>query len=69
MRVDSLERWEYVSQQLAARKYTLWQSQYGIDSPEGFIARFRCFSDATLPEVDVVTFNKDVYKAILNFPR
>lgn len=69
MRVNTLDRWEYVSQKMIDRNYKLWQSQYGIDSPEGYITRFRCFSDSTLPEIEVITFDKDVYEAILNFPR
>lgn len=54
MRIDKIDDWLKASQQLSERGYILWQTQFGIDSPEGFIARFMTPDDKQR-RVEIVT--------------
>lgn len=64
IKIDSLDVWQTLSAELSSHGYRLWQMQYGIDRPEGFIARFYAES---LPAVEIVTFDADVRHAVLAF--
>lgn len=66
MRVDSIEKWSEVSVKLEARGYMLWQTQFGIESPNGFIARFMVPDDA-LKRVELVTFDAQVADAMVRY--
>ncbi len=62
MRVNSLEKWNEVSQKLKDREYSLFQMQYGCGLPEGFHA---IFISHGMPRVETVTHNQAVHDAIL----
>jgi len=38
--VESFDKWELLKTELIQKGYTLWQMQYGYDSPEGFMLGF-----------------------------
>lgn len=64
IKIDSLDAWLPLSEELSSHGYRLWQMQYGIDRPEGFIARF--YSDG-MPAVEIVTFDAAVREAVLAY--
>ena len=65
MRIDTMDKWAEVSEKLRARNYRLFQMQYGINEPQGFIASFYC--PANDPDVEIVTFDAGVCNAIVRY--
>jgi hypothetical protein len=51
---------------LSKHGYSLWQFQYGYSDPEGFHARF---AKTGRQNVEVVTHNSEVQKAIVQYKR
>lgn len=60
--IESLAEWLPLSAELSARGYKIYQSQYRASSPEGFHAWFWA---EDRPDVEIVTHNNDVYRAIM----
>ena len=65
-RCESLQRWNKMSTQLAERHYTIFQYQYDIDCPTGFI--ITCMADSR-PNVSIATYSADVKKAMIKYNR
>ncbi|MEA4893315.1 MAG: hypothetical protein VB085_12285 [Peptococcaceae bacterium] len=65
LRLYDLDGWLYFARGLARQGYTLYQIQYGVDCPEGLIARFMTLDDR--PNIEVVTQDRDVAAAILAY--
>lgn len=63
-RIDSIEKWNILSAAMKEKGYRLWQMQYGWDMPEGFHA---WFAKDGKNDVEVVTFDESVQKAIIDF--
>jgi len=51
---------------LRAHGWTVWQMQYQAADPEGFHAWFQKSGEE---DIEIVTFNEDVQKAIVGFNR
>lgn len=64
-KINTIERWKIANDYLSQNNYTLWQMQYDTKSPEGFHARFYVTGK---PDIEIITFNEEVYKAILKYP-
>jgi len=64
MKIDSLEQWARLSSKLAEEGYMLWQWQSKYDEPEGFHAHFGASGK---PDIEVITFSKEVQEAIVNY--
>lgn len=65
-RIDTLDEWAELYKLLKRHGYVLWQMQYRISDPEGFHARF---SSQGRSEVEIVTFDEKVYKAIIRYEK
>jgi hypothetical protein len=66
MRIDNLDQWADVAQHLSAHGYMLWQTQYDIDCPDGFIARFMTPDDSE-PRLEHNTFDAKVRAAMIRY--
>ena len=64
--IDTLDEWADLSKLLKRHGYVLWQMQYRISDPEGFQARF---SSKGKSEVEIVTYEEKVYKAIIRYEK
>ena len=64
MKIDTVEQWVQLSAKLSEQGYKLWQWHYRYDDPDGFHARFWAQGKH---DVEVVTFEKDVQDAVLNY--
>jgi len=64
MLIPSLVQWIPTASELSARGYQRYQIQYRPDSPEGFHAWFWA---ADRPDVEIVTQNEEVCKAIMKY--
>jgi hypothetical protein len=68
MQIDSIEKWAEVAEMLAKDKFDLWQTQYSIDNPYGFIATFDNFkASKRLPTITIITFDQAVHDAVLRY--
>lgn len=68
MQIDSMEKWVEVAEMLVRDKFDLWQTQYSIDNPYGFIATFDNFkASKRQPTITIITFDKDVHDVILRY--
>jgi hypothetical protein len=63
-KIESIEQWNTLSERLKNNGWFLWQTQYGIDYPEGFHA---WFAKAGKKDYEIVTYNNEVYKAIIKY--
>jgi|GEM_PF-907152 len=63
-KIDTMEKWNILAGAMIEKGYRLWQMQYDCDLPEGFHA---WFCKENKHDVEIVTFNKDVKHAILNY--
>ena len=61
-RFEHMDKWLPMKQAIKDKGYTLWQTQYGWDLPEGYIARFMK-GDKRL---EVVTHNREIAEDIRN---
>ncbi len=66
MRIDSIDEWLKAAKQLSERGYTLWQTQFDIDSPEGFIARFMA-PDGKRKPAEISTKSATVKQAVMRY--
>ena len=66
MRIDSMDDWLKASHKLSERGYILWQTQFDIDSTEGFIARFMHPSGKGKP-AEISTKSAAVRDALLRY--
>jgi len=64
MRINSIEKWNEVSQKLLAHNYSLFQMQFSIDHPSGFHAWFTAHD---MPQVEIVTRSEEIHDAILKY--
>ena len=55
-RVEDMGKWLILKAALIEHGYKAWQSQYGVNSPEGYHVTF----SADGKEVEVVTHNSDI---------
>jgi hypothetical protein len=62
--INSIEKWNEAAARLSEKGYTMWQSQFAVDHPEGFYA---WFMSQGLPDVEIITRNKEVHDAILRY--
>jgi hypothetical protein len=62
--IDIYENWIILSEAMKEKGYSLWQFQYSADMPEGFHA---WFWKKQKDLVEVITHNKDIQDAILNY--
>lgn len=60
-RVESMEVWISFKERLVDEGYMLWQTQYGWDTPEGYIVGFMKGEK----QLEIVTHNKDIAKDII----
>jgi hypothetical protein len=65
MVIETLEKWNEVSDILRRMGYRRFVMQYSIDAPEGFHVWFGSTADA--PEVEIVTRSQAVYDVIMSF--
>ncbi len=63
-KIESLEQWNALSAKLTENGYHIGQWQYDTAHSEGFHARFTA---SEKPDIEFVTYNEDVYKAIIKF--
>ena len=66
MLIDSLAQWADAAKSLSERGYARWQTQFDIDDPNGFHARFMVPDDSA-PRVQLVTFNAEVRDAMMRY--
>lgn len=59
--VDDIKVWEKAEQFLRDNGYMLWQTQYGWDTPEGYIARFMKGDN----RIEIITHSEEVADAII----
>lgn len=64
MEIKSLDQWRSLAALLHKHGYRLWQMQYSFQDPEGFHA---WFSKSGRPDVEIVTRDPDVQRAIVRF--
>lgn len=64
-KIDTIEEWNRIAKLLQDKEYSLFQMQYGIDSPEGFHAWF--IKKGGSHNYEVVTFNQEVHDGIVNY--
>lgn len=67
MQIDTIDRWHEVARQLSERGYSLFQTQYDIDDPKGFVARFMVNESEKVPQVELVTRSAVVRDAMLRY--
>lgn len=65
MRINTLEKWNEVSEKLAAHNFTVWIMQYCVTDPHGFVATFGSTEDGC--RIEIVTMNKEIQDSILAF--
>ncbi|HBT65314.1 MAG TPA: hypothetical protein DEB10_11720 [Ruminococcaceae bacterium] len=61
-RFEHMEKWLLMKKALKEKGYSLWQTQYDWDSPEGYIAGFMK-DDKRL---EIVTHNKEIEADIIH---
>jgi hypothetical protein len=66
MRIDTMDDWLKAASRLSERGYILWQTQFDIDSPDGFIARFMTPDDKQR-RLEIVTKDASVRDAMLRY--
>lgn len=59
-RVEKMETWLAIKQRIIEKGYTLWQTQYSWDQPEGYIVGFM-LGDKRL---EVVTHSREIAEDI-----
>lgn len=64
MMIDDLEQWVLLSIELHRAGYKLWQMQYDIQHPEGFLV---WFTAPKRPEIKFITRNDSVYHQMVIF--
>lgn len=64
MNVNSLEKWNEVSERLREKGYTFFQSQYDVDLPQGYHVWFVSHG---LPDVEIVTRTQSVRDVISRY--
>ena len=62
--INFLTQWYTLLELLSSQGYQRWQWQYDVNHQEGFHAWFRLHDR---PDVEVVTHDEDVYKAIMQY--
>lgn len=62
--IETLENWNILATAMKEKGWRLWQTQFIFDNEEGFHAWFR---KDNKPEVEVVTHNEEVQKAIISY--
>lgn len=67
MQIDTIDKWHEIARQLSERGYSLFQTQYSIDDPNGFIARFMVNDSDKIPRIELVTFDAEVRDAMLRY--
>ena len=60
-RIENLSEWLAWKKRIAAGGFTLWQTQYGWDLPEGLIVGFM---DADGQKLEIVTHSREVAEDI-----
>ena len=61
IQIENMEDWLAWKQRIIEGNFTLWQTQYGWDLPEGLIARFM---DPADQRFEIVTHNKAISENI-----
>ena len=62
--INDISRWEIAKAYFHAHGFKPWQFQYGPDCPQGFHA---WFSNGHDEDIEIVTFNTDIYEEIIRF--
>ncbi len=62
--VETMNKWDIISELLIKHGYRRWQWQYAVDEPEGLHVWFWA---SRRPDVEVVTHSEDVFRAILHY--
>lgn len=65
-RIDTLAQWQDLSALMAKHGYYTLYRQYRVTDPEGAITCFRT-ADPALRDIEVVTFDAEVDKAISEY--
>jgi len=64
--IETVYEWNELKNMLKEFDYRIYQVQFGIDQPEGFIV---IFSDPTGRDLAITTHNEKIQKAIIRFGR
>ena len=64
--IETLEEWNKLATRLSDNGWSIWQSQYYPEHPEGFHMKF---SKSGKPDYEVVTHNAQVQDAMVKFKR
>jgi len=62
--IETIEKCNRFLEGCRKHGWQLWQMQYSFDHPEGFHA---WFYKSREPDIEVITHNEDVQKAIISF--
>lgn len=59
--IETLDEWNKLSKKLSENGWSIWQTQYNPQHPEGYHAWFH---KTGKPNYEIMTYNNEVYKAI-----
>jgi len=62
--IENVELWKGWKQRIAAAGYSIWQTAYGWDLPEGYTAGF--INVDTDERFEIVTHSKEIAEAIIH---
>ena len=62
--IETLDEWNKLSTRLSANGWSIWQTQYDPQAPEGYHVWFH---KSGKPDYEVVTHSNEVYKAIAEY--
>lgn len=64
--IETMEHWRQAEAYLRENGFHLWQTQYAADCPDGFHV---WFMKARTSDIEIVTHNPDVQRAIVKFEK